>query len=373
MIVFCLGTQASGSTWVFNTVRSIAATLDSESVSFYSEKISDFIDNFEPVDGLIIIKCHSLDQRLLDLTKLLDVKIIVTTRDPRDSAVSQMERFSFNINQVVTTLSGAYSTISAIPEDFDILRLRYNEDLTFDADAVRRIATFIGRELDEETIAQIASQLSIDVIAERVEALAETGESPLWFERDTHWHPNHISDGRTGKWEERLTDLHREIIEAALLPLDDGRDLSTDAILWPPALFHRKNPDGREDARLVNSDGKADCLVWGPDFFLPAGRWKAEFLMEPDAGDFTVKIDINVPVPDRGVLGLKTFELRGSEAQEFSVEFDQVAHSHPIEARIHSVSDGQFGSFRFSGIRLIRCGPAPQKKHGVGSRIVPSR
>lgn len=362
MIIFCLGVKSSGSTWVFNVIREIASYSSGNSISFFCEDADHFVRSFEPVDGITVVKCHYMDSKIIDLAKILRAKIVITERDPRDCAVSLSERFSLDTVAAVKDISRSFSSIYSIDDGIDLLKLRYEEDISFDVATVNNIAEFIGQSLGGDVAEQIATRMSRDAVALIAESLPSDGEAAGVFEPDTHWHRNHVGDGKVGKWQERLTSADLEIIEAALMPFYNNGNKKYIEIFWPASMFSFKSLIKDLQSVELHCDGSENYLVWGPYNYIPPGRWQVEYLIDSDDNDLTLKIDVNVPVESRALMGLKTIELRTQEVDRYVMEFDHIDPSHPIETRILSLGDGYSGDFKFSGIRLTRTGNPPRRK-----------
>ena len=93
MIVYCLGMQSSGSTWLYNVVREILAADDVPHTAYRVELYEHLFDPraFEHRHG--VLRAHNVDSLLLRLLKMTDTKAVLSYRDPRDAVASFLQRF----------------------------------------------------------------------------------------------------------------------------------------------------------------------------------------------------------------------------------------------------------------------------------------
>jgi hypothetical protein len=356
---------------VFNVARSIAACSGRKSISFYGDDVDTFLNTCEVVDGLVVVKCHSMDKKMLNLAKILGAKIIVSVRDPRDCAVSLFERFGFDIKTTLNDLSSSYASILSVPAGIDVLRLRYEDTSSFDAGAVRRIAAFVGCDLGDATAEKISSRFSHASVAENVSRSANSAETESWLDPSTQWHPDHVGDGLSGKWHDRLDPLNARVVESTILPMYQATVPDGMTLFWPaPAFSHVGSRDNPERI-LLDCEGVERCLVWGPYSYLPQGRWTAQFIIEPGNDDLALRLDILAPVPFPGLIGLKNIQTRHHQADELMIEFNHTDQSHALEARIGAMGDGFIGNFAFFGVKFTRSGPAPQRNPPGAKPILP--
>lgn len=354
MIILCIGMQASGSTWVFNVVRSISNKYGKKSISFFCEEAKDFVDYVDIVDGFLIVKCHHVDDKFIKLLSMMDSKAIVTTRDPRDCVVSQLERFSSRIIDVAGDLSRSLSSISMLLNSIDVLPLSYENKPFDDVQTVKNIAHFMGVSLTEEDCQSIFDSMQPDVIKKNIEEFKDNIDNNLWFDPETHWHPNHVGDGATGKWEQRLPEPYRDSLTQAFMPDSTLFQWPAQEILWDANMFYYYDDRVAPLSREVVCNGNEQCLIWGPYFHLPAGHWTIEFLIEP-LDPYTapvVKIDILSSGQGQGMIELRSVNLAADERTKLSVDIENFNHLSRIEARVHSTGDGRSGRFRFNGIRI---------------------
>ncbi len=75
------------------------------------------------------------------------------------------------------------------------------------------------------------------------------------------------------------------------------------------------------------------------------------------ADPVTLKLDVSINLPNRGLLQLRTVTLPTEDPEQMTLEFDNLTHSERIEFRIWAVYDGRSVSATFSGVTLNWLGP----------------
>ena len=95
---WCAGMYASGSTWAYNLMRGIAASLWSDRAvqGRFVNTLQDMqgLDDAAPVH---VVKSHDLEPAVAAAMQELATRIVVTIRDPRDAVTSLMlyQRYPF--------------------------------------------------------------------------------------------------------------------------------------------------------------------------------------------------------------------------------------------------------------------------------------
>ena len=102
MLFIAFGTHRRGSTWIVNAIRlrAMHARLPL-AVSLYSDGGSEILRNIPSGTQNVVVKVHRTDQILMTLASLVETKIVISMRDPRDSVVSLFERFSISTREAV--------------------------------------------------------------------------------------------------------------------------------------------------------------------------------------------------------------------------------------------------------------------------------
>lgn len=361
MLLIAFGTHGSGSTWIFNAVRLLAmhARLPL-AVSLYSNGGSEMLRNIPSGTQNVVVKAHWTDQILMTLASLVETKIIISMRDPRDSVVSLSERFSISTREAVTWLSASFASLASLPTTVDRLVLHYEDRFTDNLATISAIAKFVGLNVSDEETGAIFDALRGDVVRQYIESWLNASlpaKRPRDFDSATQWHPGHIGDGRIGKWQERLEVEVSQAVSDCLEALSDASAWRSKPMRWSSHFFYYHDERSPGDDELVECTGEEKLLVWGPYFFLPAGRWKFTPLVRVDL-PVVIKIDIFVALSGRGLMQLRTVVLRPDAPRLANVLiYEHLDHSEPIEVRLSAVGDGRKGSIMFSGVDVAFVGP----------------
>ena len=358
MLIITLGSQASGSTWLFNVVRELLRAEKRPFFSMSADEAMEALDQMPLQFGDVILKSHSLDQRLLRIAALAQAKIIISSRDPRDSAVSQRERFNVSIRSIASELSRCFASISALPSTLPVMRFEYEDRFMDDVSTIAAIAHFLELPFSSEVGATIQKELAADavraMISERLSSMAQ--DADLSHDPDTHWHPNHLGDGATGKWRERLDETSREIVEGCVSPMASRGLWNGRPLVWPAPLF--QGPHGFfERPRTVLSFGEeAELVAWGPYLHLPCGHWRALPSLCPAQARHTSTIEVEAYSPwfDR-TLASGIGPVRQEGASDLVLDFKHNDHFQPLELRMRSLSNAS-GSVIFDGWTLYWMG-----------------
>ena len=360
MLVIALGTIASGSTWAFNVARGVFARVRPQAVSLSVGHASDLLANISPDFRDVIVKAHFLDNWLLTLAALFQAKVIVTTRDPRDSLVSQRERFGATLHEAVTDLTRSAATLATLHESVPVLRLRYEDGFMNRPETVERIAAFLELPIDRGEAGCIFDEYRAENVTRAVDRWQSTGKlKETGYEAATHWHEGHVGDCVSGKWRQRLRSDDQEAVMGAV-----GSDLLDSAIpeeiYWSPKLFTYFDERSGSSAEMLNCNGEEQALLWGPYQHLPTGHWRIspQITLDTPAQPLSIRVDTFIPVQGREVLALRVINLPASSPERLVMEFDHYNHLDPIELRISSIGDCRQGRITFRGAELKRLGPS---------------
>ena len=373
MLAITLGTPASGTTWVFNVVRALFAQVLPHAVSLSTAEASDLFDNVPGGSRDIIVKAHSLDAGLLTLASLFQAKVILTTRDPRDSLVSQRERFGATLHEAVRDLSRSSATISMLDDSVPCLRLRYEDHFTDKSATVAHIAQFLGFQIGTSTIDDIYRQFRPENVTRALDRLSSRGDLKTFgFDASSHWHPGHVGDGESGKWQHRLPPEDQEAVIGAV-----GSDLhdnaATRCVHWSAKLFTYH--DGRSAAanEMLACEGDDRALLWGPYQHLPSGRWQVspQIRLRDLDRTISIKTDVFIPVTGRDQLSLRVLNLPAASPERMIMEFDHHNHAEPVELRISSIADGRTANVEFAGADLTWLGPSERSSIMMARPVTP--
>jgi hypothetical protein len=206
-IVICAGLPRSASTWVFNAARELLGE-NKRTFSVFSDGAPALATEMLSAD-YVVIKSHIPDEALLALASSQECRTIVTVRDPLDCIASLMTQFRFPFERALEAVKMSARALSKLIDSSPHLLLRYEDADTRSARTLGEIANFLGWPKSLDTVG-LASKLSRESVSKFVGDLEASGyfddrpPAEQWH-TDTHWHPYHIGDGRTGKFQEVLS------------------------------------------------------------------------------------------------------------------------------------------------------------------------
>lgn len=189
--------------------------------SFFSDTVpGDFLSIIKDRTPLVI-KSHQPTEELADLVRFVGGRIILSVRDPRDCVASLMEAFDYEKNAAILAVKDCAVALHALLNDDSVLAVQYEHSIGR-AETVANIANAIGISAKAEDITNIANSLDRDVVRASISGWVADGiidsstPAESWTE-NSHWHPNHVGDGRTGKYSDFLTDLDVAIVERSTM------------------------------------------------------------------------------------------------------------------------------------------------------------
>jgi GR25 family glycosyltransferase involved in LPS biosynthesis/SAM-dependent methyltransferase/tetratricopeptide (TPR) repeat protein len=217
-LFFCCGQHGSGSTWMFNLVREICRTQAVDFVSCHRESEANL-----PRDGLgsrlLVVKSHNPMADLQSFIGNSDEPAIITVRDPRDAVVSLMQRFP---NSSVTGFDKALKAIALSAQCLVTLSrlrglpvFRYEDGFVGSVETFDRIAALLGTSPSNDQRTEFLAGLTPEAVKRTISDLEAAGAirgEAVW-DRETHWHANHVGDGKVGKFNSVLSpEQQREIV-----------------------------------------------------------------------------------------------------------------------------------------------------------------
>jgi hypothetical protein len=212
-LVICAGLYSSGSTWVFNTAAELEQ-LDAPErniAALYADELSETLEQETAQADAIIIKTHIPDAAIRVVAARTGAPVILSVRDPRDGIVSQMQRFSYNFDDAAAMVARNCTALMRLVAHCRPLVLRYEEGFTSGPRGIASIAAHLGITASGEQIEWLSAKLSPESVTGFISELTSGGyfdDRPfrLQWHRETLWHPNHVGDGRIGKYASVLTE-----------------------------------------------------------------------------------------------------------------------------------------------------------------------
>jgi hypothetical protein len=220
-LIISAGLFGSGSTWMFNVI-SMIMSLGHPQWRLFKTYTDHFLDEDVPqhdMDG-VLAKTHRLPSAVRLLARLSDTPIILTVRDPRDAVASVMSRFRLDFDCALEDIRQSGEALAPLAFSPNVLTFRYEGRFTARRETVDIVAARLGLSLASTTRDAIWAALTPEAVMASIDALAARGaftDAPPneTFDHETHWHPNHVGDGRVGKWRTTLSPEQATEVEQA--------------------------------------------------------------------------------------------------------------------------------------------------------------
>lgn len=192
-----------------------------------------------------------------------------------------MEAFRFQKRDAIMTIRNSCAAIEPILSDKSIHVIRY-EDCGDRPSVVAGISKAIGYPLDDDGAAKISGSLDREVIRAAIADWQTKGvidpEVPASsYTEQTHWHPNHVGDGRIGKYSGFLTPADEIRIERGSCGLMQRFGYAVDAL---SASSQDTDLALADDLSLYGLCGISYPEDWGVWTDGPHAQF--EFLFSPD-------------------------------------------------------------------------------------------
>ena len=152
----------------------------------------------------ILAKSHSPRPSLRSLIDPARFPVIVTLREPRDAVASMMLRWNIGFDLALDRVRRSAAALAAFA-DCPALRFRYEDGFTTDGRCIDAVANLLGVTLTAANRAALLADLTPEKVKQRIESWRQAGilgrgAPDAEFEPETHWHLDHVGDGRVGKW-----------------------------------------------------------------------------------------------------------------------------------------------------------------------------
>jgi hypothetical protein len=211
-MILCLGLYGSGSTWVFNAAREVAAVLGAPVASCYAE-------NLAPIAALPqggrIVKAHHLTPAAERFVAARVTRMICTIRDPRDAVLSLHERVYPKFGVALDKVAASAAFAARYADDPRCLTLRYEDGFVDDPAVFERLAEVFGGRLRAADRERLFMRFRRAAIEAQIAALPAAGADA--FDAQTQWHRHHAGrTGVVGRWREGLTAAQVGIVEKRL-------------------------------------------------------------------------------------------------------------------------------------------------------------
>lgn len=183
--VLIAGIPRSGSTWLYNIVRIM---LQGRYASVNAQWIED-IGECE-LSEANVIKLHEPDLNWQQRAN----RILLSKRDLRDIAASLVSMGWARSDADLIDAARNARQMHDFWASYASLDLRYEDALADRIHAVRQVASALSFDLSDDELAEIAAK-----VPQKANFVGSGGYDPM-----TLLHPNHVNDGRAGRWREQI-------------------------------------------------------------------------------------------------------------------------------------------------------------------------
>jgi len=213
---------ASGSTWLFNAAREVAAELHPSTPhrAVYLETLPH-LARLPP--GPVIVKSHHLTVRLARFMEARSRHILLSLRDPRDAVTSMMQHMgqSFPLALHRVERSALFCAHYANKEGAALFM--YEREFTERPETFDRLAHSFGGILPPPARERLFAGTRRHIIEGRIAKLEDsptTWRNPTTgdlVDTDTQWHTHHAGrTGEIGRWQNFLPGDNIRQIEGRL-------------------------------------------------------------------------------------------------------------------------------------------------------------
>ena len=209
-LIVCAGLPRSGSTWAFNAVIKLMGAVD-PAEGVYSDTVDDGLFKLLVSGKRVVLKTHRPDAAVMALAEACGSPVIITIRDPRDCIASLMQQFGLGFAEALEQVSESARAIMDMSACSQVLFIKYEAKSARSRSTLKVLAEKLSAAAAPNDIADIHKELSPKAVKEFIAHRVADGQfndqikAVAQWDPVTHWHPNHIGDGKAKKYLELLT------------------------------------------------------------------------------------------------------------------------------------------------------------------------
>jgi len=208
---WCLGMYSSGSTWVFNAIRSVGNALfpGEPHIGVYAESVDQLPPGWSQSDRFIV-KSHHPDEVATALLRQHADRIWISIRDPRDSVASALTYMYPDFASALTAVTRSALHCERFVGDPRCVLLRYEDAYIDDPATFDRFAAALSRTLSPEDRGRLFRQTRRTAIEAMIQQLdpnetVDDGFPGHRVHMETQWHTHHVNrTGEVGRWRRTL-------------------------------------------------------------------------------------------------------------------------------------------------------------------------
>ncbi len=225
-LIMTIGLYGSASTWVFNVARELMVARHGTARvrALYSDTVAKVVEDRQVLGRYLVWKMHYGEPQWDVFAQLADPTIVLSVRDPRDAALSMVNRFNTALELAVHAVGRCCNRVlQCAAGGFPVLR--YEDGFFRDPDCIRKLAGHLGVAADDATVSAIFARYTTEAVrsfAEGVERLPTEqvkGDPAVDLYDDvTQIHRGHIGDTSVAKWRHQLTADQQQAITTHFAP-----------------------------------------------------------------------------------------------------------------------------------------------------------
>ncbi len=212
-VVLTQGLYGSASTWVFNVVRELyLAAFGADGVlALYSDSVAKVLTHPELPARRVVWKMHRGEPEVDGFMELAGPAVLLSVRDPRDAALSLVERFKVAPPAALAAIDACCNRLLPWAErGYPVLR--YEDGFFARPETVAAIAAHLRLPADAAAQQRIFATYESEAVRAAAASVASLPAERLegdatadLYDRVTQIHRNHIGDRLVGKWRARIT------------------------------------------------------------------------------------------------------------------------------------------------------------------------
>jgi hypothetical protein len=228
-LFWCVGLYASGSTWLFNIAKKIAALSDAPT-KVASAFVADHAQLAFPWGTQIgIVKTHETDEAAALALRQHSEAIWLTLRDPRDSVASLITYQDCSFDEALDLVAAASAYCLPLLKHPRAKIFRFEDNYFDDRSTLSLVAADLGQQLATETTDRIFRETrrpAIEAYIARFPEIATVISQPEpghFVDLETQWHTHHAGRvGTVGRWRSALSPLSIVAVERRLADAMNG-------------------------------------------------------------------------------------------------------------------------------------------------------
>jgi hypothetical protein len=208
---WCVGMYSSGSTWVFNAIRSVGQLLfpGEPLIGVYAESIGQ-IPHGQLDSRRFVIKSHHSDATATELFLRHADHIWISIRDPRDCVASASTYMYPDFTSALNAVTRSALHCERFILDPRCILMRYEDGYIDDPATLDRFAAAFSRSLspqDRDRLFQRTRRAAIERMIQNFDPdkTVDDGFPGHRVDMETQWHTHHLNrTGEIGRWRRAL-------------------------------------------------------------------------------------------------------------------------------------------------------------------------